>query len=245
MRKILDTHDSFEGTIPSSVLRRGLLRSDIVYATQNQEAQYFSDVLGQSHVLVRVQAHSMSDLRQLDLARTEGATFVGSSFEANEKSITYFIESVLPLVTQKAPDFKLFVAGSICNNVEYHPSIVKLGRVEHVADAYLRGPILINPITAGTGLKIKLLEAMSLGIPAVSTAMGVRGIDEIFLSGALVIPDGDAQAFADALVRLMSDTALRMELGAKATGSAELWNSSQRNALRSTLSEPIGLIGAA
>ena len=122
---------------------------------------------------------------------------------------------------------------------------MKLGRVEHVADAYLRGPILINPITAGTGLKIKLLEAMSLGIPAVSTAMGVRGIDEIFLSGALVIPDGDAQAFADALVRLMSDTALRMELGAKATGSAELWNSSQRNALRSTLSEPIGLIGAA
>jgi glycosyltransferase involved in cell wall biosynthesis len=71
------------------------------------------------------------------------------------------------------------------------------------------------------GLPMSLLQGMSVGLPAVVTDVG--GMREILhlSGGGLLVPVGDADAMADALVRLASDPALQEELGAKAKDAYE------------------------
>ena len=243
-RKILDTHDSFQGVLSEGELRKGLLRADIVYATQNEEADWFRKVLGKTVDSVRVQAHYLRDVRQIDLHSNNAGAFIGSSFRANIESLQYFIGRVLPLILIRMPDFKLFVAGSICRDIEDHPSVVKLGTVKSIADAFVRGPLLINSTIAGTGLKIKLLEAMALGVPAVSTMLGVTGLDSKYLSGVRICPDDDAEGYAEAVMQLARNRQQRIELGGRALQCAHVWNEDQRVALKQSLTEPLEAIRA-
>jgi polysaccharide biosynthesis protein PslH len=233
--KILDTHDSFEREIVPDQERKGLARADFVLAIQNEEAERFRRLLGPDGDRVAVVSHILPEQSPLSCARSIGATFFGSSFVANLSSLQYFIHDVLPLVLIEAPEFKLVVAGSICRDIENHPAIRKLGTVDTIGDAFVDAPVLINPMRDGTGVKIKLLEAMSLGVPSVSTCFGVRGIDPTFLSGVITVPDQDSREFADKVVELYRDADQRAVLGARAFKDATRWNERQLAALNRLL----------
>jgi glycosyltransferase involved in cell wall biosynthesis len=71
------------------------------------------------------------------------------------------------------------------------------------------------------GLPMSLLQGMSLGLPAVVTAVG--GMEEIMdlSQGGLMAPVGDANAMADAILRILQDPALREELGRNARATYE------------------------
>jgi polysaccharide biosynthesis protein PslH len=70
------------------------------------------------------------------------------------------------------------------------------------------------PTRAGSGMRVKILEAMAMGVPVVSTTVGAEGI-AVVPETHLLIAD-DAPAFADAAVRLLTDPALRARLRAQA-----------------------------
>ena len=233
--KIVDTHDSFEREIAADQERKGLARADVVLAIQDEEAERFRRLLGPCGNRVAVVSHILAEQSPLSCARSIGATFFGSSFIANLASLRYFIDDVLPLVLIKAPEFKLVVAGSICRDIEDHPAICKLGTVSTVRDAFVDAPVLINPIRDGTGVKIKLLEAMSLGVPSISTCFGVRGIDPTFLGGVITVPDRDSKGFAKRVVELYRDADQRVVLGARAFKDAARWNERQLAALNRVL----------
>lgn len=75
--------------------------------------------------------------------------------------------------------------------------------------------------SANEGLPVSLMEAAACGVPVVAPAVG--GIPELVEHGVtgLVVPPGDAAAFADGLVRLFGDPALRWAMGAAARRRAE------------------------
>jgi glycosyltransferase involved in cell wall biosynthesis len=73
-----------------------------------------------------------------------------------------------------------------------------------------------------------LLEAMMAGVPAVVT--GVGGVPELVADTALVVPPGDPDALAAALRRLLEDTALAADLGARARARALTEFTAERNA---------------
>lgn len=235
--KILDTHDSFSEEFTAEAEATGLARADRVLAIQNQEASDFQKILGPDADKVCVISHFINETDPIDVSHTLGATFLGSKFAANLVSLRYFIKEVLPLIQAAVPDFKLYVAGDITSAIEDHPCVVKLGRVQQVADAYVRAPILVSPVRAGTGVKIKLLEAMGLGIPCVSTQSGVRGLDEALLTGIQIVADGDASAFARQVVQLVRDKTARIALGQQAQRTALRWSDKQRAQLQVLLSE--------
>ena len=118
------------------------------------------------------------------------------------------------------PAFELRLAGSICRAVPDTPNVTKLGWVEDLGTVFARAPLSVNPMQAGTGINIKLLESMAAGVPTVSTATGARGLPESALAGVFVVPDDDAQAFAEAVVRFASDAALRRQAGLAARDEA-------------------------
>jgi glycosyltransferase involved in cell wall biosynthesis len=243
--KILDVHDSSSDLLTASEEAKGFRRAHAILAIQSAEAELFRLLLGEDADRVQVVSHLLDLNGRVDNANTEGVTFVGSSFDANIVSLKYFIDEVLPLIVTKIPSFKLFVAGSICKDIADQPSIKKLGQVDTLSAAFKAAPISVNPIRKGTGVKIKLLESMSLGVPAVSTEFGVQGIDSTFLGGVVRVSDDDARGFADAVIELTMDSSLRRRLGECGYTCAVRWNESQLTALEMVLTEAENFIARA
>lgn len=227
--KVLDTHDSFANEFTAEAEAKGFRRADVILAIQDYEATLFRRQLGGEAHRVRVLSHLITPQGLAEAGDGLGATFIGSAFDANIVSIRYFIDEVLPLILRRLEGFRLFLAGTICDEVQDCAGVVKLGRVETVADAFARAPVLINPIRAGTGVKIKLLEALSLGVPAVSTLSGVRGVDPRYLGGVVCVADDDPAAFAEAVIRISTDAQERTRLGSEAFACGQDW-AAQQNA---------------
>lgn len=260
--KILDTHDSYADrhrdylergsayhgySITVEDQMRGFRRADIVLAIQEDEASRFKDGLGQHAYKVRTVSHILDLSRKICHRDLCAATFLGSSFQENVEAITFFIRECLPLVASVKPEFRLIVAGSVCDRVSDSPNVVKLGIIPHIADAFAQGPIALNPARLGSGINIKLLDAMSCGVPSVSTATGARGVPNELRGGVFVVPDDAAAGFAGAVLELLDNRKRNQQAGEAAYAAAQRWNAIQLAALHGVLSanaarpEPAGI----
>lgn len=249
--KVLDTHDVFADrhllfapdatplsywfSVPHAREDIGLLRADIILAIQEEEADIFKGRLPEGSI-VKTVSHALALGEPVCDFTPKAASFIGSASPPNIDAVNYFINEVLPLVLRVIPEFRLFVAGSVCKAIQDHPAVTKLGRVEHVSEVYRIGPVSINPMRIGTGINIKLLEAMAHGAATVSTYLGARGLGTAFRQGVIVVPDGDAAGFAHEVISLMENLQAREALGKAAFSSAALWNAQQNEALADVLS---------
>lgn len=145
--------------------------------------------------------------------------FVGSMlYLPNREAVEWILERLWPLLAAREPRLRLTVAGS-----GFPPGL--RGRLEaagiataaDVADlrafAAPRGA-MIAPLFSGSGMRIKLLEAMALGKPVIATTLGARGIE--VTPGEEALLADDAVGFADAVVRCARDRELARRLGAAA-----------------------------
>jgi glycosyltransferase involved in cell wall biosynthesis len=254
VRKVIDTHDHFADRhrkfigqgIPGGFWlsfrpedeARGLRRANAIIAIQPEEADIFRQQLGEHpgnpelavvNHFIDLPAEPVSDHAPCR------ALFLASRNPANTLSARDFIANVLPLVLDRLPEFRLVLAGMICEVVDDHPAVIKLGRVEQPIDAFRQAPVLVNPMLVGTGINIKILDAMAAGVPVVSTDTGARGLPEEFRSSVLTVPERDHDALAARLVALVQDVALRRELGGRARRNAQRWNELQHEELRTAL----------
>lgn len=247
-RRVLDTHDSFGDRHRAYVARgirdywvslrprdenRGFRRAHVVLAIQQEEADRFrAQLAGEGRAddpEVAVVGHLLPPAApDIDYESGDGAVFLASDNPANRHAITAFLERVLPRVVREVPGFELTLAGSICHAIGDVHHVTKLGWVDDVGSLFARIPLSINPMLAGTGINIKLLEAMACGVPTVSTVTGARGLPEGLRRGVLVVPDDDAEAFASGLIRLSRDAGLRRSAGIAAREDAVRWNAAQR-----------------
>jgi hypothetical protein len=74
-----------------------------------------------------------------------------------------------------------------------------------------------------------------MGVPVVSTRLGVAGIDEAYLSAVTVVEDDDAEGFARALVGMQRDLVQRQVRADRAAESVRIWNMHQRASLAETM----------
>jgi len=75
------------------------------------------------------------------------------------------------------PEAELLIAGRVCDSVGCRfPGVRLLGPVRDLADLYRQTKVTINPSLAGTGLKVKTLEALSFLQPVVTWPTGVDGL---------------------------------------------------------------------
>ena len=245
--RLLDTHDAFADRHHAYLQRgvsnywlslrpddenKGFRRADVVFAIQQEEAARFRSQLqsepdGQDPEVVVV-SHFLAS-RDAPVARdVDGAAlFLASDNPANRDALSSFVDHVLPRVLRQLPHFELKLAGSICAAVADRPNVVKLGWVRDLDAAFRQAPLSINPLLVGTGINIKLLDAMAAGVPTVSTTTGVRGLPPDYRSGVITVPDEDHAAFADSVVRLATDVQLRRRIGDAAFEDARAWNREQ------------------
>jgi glycosyltransferase involved in cell wall biosynthesis len=136
--------------------------------------------------------------------------FIGAlDYLPNQQAVLWIVDELWPRVIARAPRARLTIAGSA-------PPPWLRERVDAItvpdAQAFMRSQsVLIAPLLSGGGMRIKVIEAMALGKAIVATTRGAGGID--FTPGRELIIADDPDAFADAVVRLLSDPTERTRLG--------------------------------
>lgn len=143
--------------------------------------------------------------------------FMGAlTYPPNVAAVKLLVGEILPLVQRAHPDVHLDVVG-----MSAPADVMALadGEFVQVADSVpdvrpcaLRAAIHVVPLRAGSGTRLKILEALSMGRAVVSTTVGAEGID-VRHGEHLMLADGVSE-FARQVVTLMQDDALRLRLGA-------------------------------
>jgi glycosyltransferase involved in cell wall biosynthesis len=125
--------------------------------------------------------------------------YVASDNPHNVKSIKWFLDYVFPLLN----DINIYVVGKICDFIDDMPNIIKLGMVDDLDSVYKSTKICICPMVTGTGVKIKVLESLSYGLPVVTTRRGVDGLVNKSQNGCIV--SDEPLIFADNIKKLLDD----------------------------------------
>jgi polysaccharide biosynthesis protein PslH len=144
--------------------------------------------------------------------------YVGSSYRPNIEAVQFFLQECFPAVLARRPGLTLSVVGAVCNDVTVPPALAGnvrlLGFVPELAAVYARSRVFICPLLSGAGTKLKLSEAMSHGLPIVTTSVGASGMPLEDGESALVA-DG-SEHFTTAVLRITQDPALAGRLAAEA-----------------------------
>jgi len=137
--------------------------------------------------------------------------FLGSmDWEPNIDAVTYFCREIFPQVRAQAPATVFQIVGR-----NPHASVKRLasdrvqvtGTVPSVTEYLRDATVVVVPLRIGGGTRLKIFEAMATGKAVISTSIGAEGL--AVQGGRDLILADDAEAFAEATIRLLSDAALR------------------------------------
>lgn len=98
----------------------------------------------------------------------------------NQEAIRWFLQKVWPLINIKLPHLKFYIAGRNMPEwlIKYDAlNVVVLGEVKSAVNFMLSKSLMVVPLLSGSGMRVKIIEAMALGKPIVSTTIGAEGID--------------------------------------------------------------------
>ncbi len=141
------------------------------------------------------------------------------SYSVNIDAALYIHREILPLIRSEVANIKFYIVGK-----DPHYKIKKLakdnyivvtGFVKNLGRYISRCSVVLAPMRKGTGVKNKILEAMALGKPVVTTPTGAGGLDQ----GALqcLVIGTNAEEIAQKTIELLRDGHLRSDLGRRAS----------------------------
>ena len=155
--------------------------------------------------------------------------FVGSYFyPPNEAAALELIDSIAPAVRERGGPRTVVLVGpavtpGMIAAAARDREVRLLGEVPDVRAPLREAGVLVVPVRAGGGTRVKILEGMAAGVPVVSTRLGIEGI--AVQDGDQVLLAETAKEFADQLLRLESDAGLRAGLVQRAYGFVSRANS--------------------
>jgi glycosyltransferase involved in cell wall biosynthesis len=185
----------------------------VVHVTQ-ADCDFFATRLpGKRHQVVLPTLDPATEaelIRRRGAGRPSGAgsfLYVGNQHDANLATVRWLLTEVLPLAGPGVAD-RVRIVGSIGGMLgRRDPDLFRqhaplfVGEVPSVFDVYADAEAVLAPATAGTGSSIKLIEALCLGKPVLTTGLGLRGLPAGTATGADIEVEDTAAGFAAALRR--------------------------------------------
>lgn len=143
--------------------------------------------------------------------------FTGTlDFRPNVDAMTWFVRRVLPLVQAQCPSIRLMVVGRnplpAVQALHDSRSVEVVGEVDDVRPYIQHAQVYIVPMRMGGGVRLKLLEALAMQVPVVSTWMGAEGVPEL-RSGTHLLCAEQPEHFAAAILLLLNTPRLRQQMG--------------------------------
>jgi len=150
-----------------------------------------------------------------DYSHNHTLLFTGNmDYAPNVDAVIYFVEAIFPLIRKAYPQVKFVIAGQ-----RPIPKVLALagdgvevtGFIKNLAEAYNAASVVVAPLRFGAGTQNKVLEAMAMGVPVVCSEIGFKGLGIASGEGAFMEPD--PMGFANRVVALLGDAALRARTG--------------------------------
>lgn len=143
--------------------------------------------------------------------------FLGSmNWKPNIEAVDLLLNKIFPKILEKIPDAELHLAGSFMSDKLLNlkqKNVFIHGKVTDVKKFLSESGILLVPLKSGSGIRIKILEALALGIPVVSSKIGFEGIPvKNEIHGMIANRTKD---FVDASILLASNAELAKKIGEK------------------------------
>jgi succinoglycan biosynthesis protein ExoO len=186
-----------------------LARAGLVIAIQSEEATAARRILPRTSTVL-VAPMAIESVATAQSGEGGGLLFVGSAAAANIDGMNWFLAEIWPLIRARYADTQLIVAGAVCARLSVpagQHGVNLLGRVPDLAPLYRRADVVISPLRVGSGLKIKLVEALAHGKPVVATTVTAQGVAHL-LTGAVALADRPRD-FAEQVLDLLAKPQLR------------------------------------
>ncbi|HWQ15724.1 MAG TPA: glycosyltransferase family 4 protein [Roseiflexaceae bacterium] len=138
-------------------------------------------------------------------------------YRANVDALAWFAGGVLPRIRQRRPDVRLIAVGKrptpALQRLAAQGALTLTGEVPDARPFIAGAAVYVVPMRIGGGVRLKLLEALALEAPTVTTSLGAEGVMGLRNGEHCLVADEPA-AFAAATLRLLDDPALGERLGA-------------------------------
>jgi glycosyltransferase involved in cell wall biosynthesis len=146
-------------------------------------------------------------------------------YPPNADGIRWFFTEVFPLIRKKVPGTKLTIVGKnppvdflkLAN--DENSGIVVTGFVPELDPYFAQSALMVVPVRAGGGMRVRILEAFARAMPVVTTTVGLEGIQA--QPGRDVLVEDEPTAFADVVINLLNDKALQDQLSVNGRRLAE------------------------
>lgn len=136
----------------------------------------------------------------------------------NESAVRHFINNIFPNIIKEVSDAKFLVIGGGASDELLslqNDNITFTGRVDDVRDYLEKCKVFVCPMTFGSGIKTKILEAMAMGLPVVTTSIGAENIDA--QNNKEYIIEDDAVTSAKKTIFLLQNETYRLDIGKSAS----------------------------
>jgi hypothetical protein len=173
---------------------QALRRFDALIGITPEDAAVYSAICRQTPVLALaspVRAQTGLPVRQ----KTHRIFYLGSQGQVNVDGLNWFLGAVWPIVKAAKPAMVLDVVGGVGAHIHCDDPTVRIhGRLDDIAALAGQAMFAINPVRAGSGLKIKMLDYFAHGLGCITTTVGAAGFPQT--PGRPIAVCDDAAAFA-------------------------------------------------
>lgn len=205
--------------------------------------KFEQQILNKFDAIIALTQHDVNQMQQMgctipmfvspvgiDFAQTVSKTTIqpksvfhlgAMDWQPNQQAMEWFVTQVWPLVIKQVPDAIFYMAGKkmpVSFKKFKTPTIKVMGEVEDATLFMQSKQIMVVPLFAGSGIRVKILEGMSLGKAIVSTPLGVEGIAAKHQTHILIADN--AVQFADCVVTLLNQPEYSNQIGEAAKALA-------------------------
>jgi len=146
-------------------------------------------------------------------------------YPPNADGIRWFFNEVFPIIQQRIPDATLTIIGKnpppdFVEHAINHPSSIRLtGYVPDLVPYLEQSALMVVPVRAGGGMRVRILEAFAYAMPVITTTIGLEGIKAVSDQDVLVADS--AADFAESVEKLLQDEVLQEQLSINGRKLAE------------------------
>lgn len=211
-KTIIDTHDFITGQYATCHKGNhskisGIFRNELKILNQfdeiwtySVEEKYVFEQFTSRLVLQLPISFKQNVLNEEESSKSNRLIYIASDNPHNVRGADWFLKNALQYIDSH---IQIVVIGKICGYFPNSERILKLGMVDDLDEQYRNAKVAICPMVSGTGIKIKVVEALSYGLPVVTNPRGIDGLFNKRQNGCIVTQSG--KEFASAVNRLFLD----------------------------------------